>query len=47
MPYQPNGGGTSTMPNTGYGDGGAPGQQGYYPPQQGGQGYGQYPPTYR
>ena len=27
--------------------GGAPGQQGYYPPQQGGQGYGQYPPTYR
>jgi len=47
MPYQPNGGGTSTMPNTGYGYGGAPGQQGYYPPQQGGQGYGQYPPTYR
>ena len=47
MPYQPNGGGTSTMPNTGYGYGGAPGQQGYCPPQQGGQGYGQYPPTYR
>ena len=36
MPYQPNGGGTSTMPNTGYGYGGVPGQQGYYPPQQGG-----------
>ena len=47
MPYQPNGGGTSTMPNTGYGYGGVPGQQGYCPPQQGGQGYGQYPPTYR
>lgn len=47
MPYQPNGGGASTMPNTGYGYGGAPSQQGYYPPQQGGQGYGQYPPTYR
>ena len=47
MPYQPNGGGTPMMPNTGYGYGGAPGQQGYYPPQQGGQGYGQYPPTYR
>lgn len=47
MPYQPNGGDTSTMPNTGYGYGGVPGQQGYYPPQQGGQGYGQYPPTYR
>lgn len=47
MPYQPNGGGTSTMPNTGYGYGGAPSQQGYCPPQQGGQGYGQYPPTYR
>ena len=47
MPYQPNGSGTSTMPNTGYGYGGAPSQQGYYPPQQGGQGYGQYPPTYR
>ncbi len=47
MSYQPNGGGTSTMPNTGYGYGGAPGQQGYCPPQQGGQSYGQYPPTYR
>ena len=47
MPYQPNGGGTPMMPNTGYGYEGAPGQQGYYPPQQIGQGYGQYPPTYR
>lgn len=47
MPYQPNGGGTPMMPNTGYGYGGAPSQQGYYPPQQSGQGYGQYPPTYR
>ena len=47
MPYQPNGGGASTMPNTGYGYGGVPGHQGYCPPQQGGQGYGQYPPTYR
>ena len=47
MPYQPNGGSTSTVPNTGYGYGGVPGQQGYCPPQQGGQGYGQYPPTYR
>ena len=50
MPYQPNGAGSTTGPHADYGYASAPGQQGYYPPQQGGQGgqgYGQYPPTYR